>query len=79
MSPDHEAIHIKVVRIEQDMRHCAEKLDKVLHHLEGNGREGLITRVDKLETRWATIRWFFGLVVAGMLSLLGAVVAAFKE
>lgn len=51
-----------------------EKVDKVLYHLEGNGKPGLLIRVDRLE-RSKGLRSRFGwLVVASVVGAVGTVV-----
>lgn len=39
----------KLARLAEARADDSAKLDKILKHLEGNGREGLIVRVDRLE------------------------------
>ena len=38
-----------LARLQEARSDDSQKLDRILRHLEGNGREGLIVRVDRLE------------------------------
>lgn len=37
-----------------------KKLDKILSHLEGNGKVGLLTRVDRIEQKFSTYSGVLG-------------------
>jgi len=60
----------KLTRLAEARHDDSGKLDKILKHLEGNGREGLIVRVDRLEQterRRSRLMWT---VAAGVVALV---------
>ena len=60
----------KLARLAEAGRDDSAKLDKILKHLDSNGREGLIVRVDRLEQtekRRSRLTWT---VAAGVIALV---------
>ena len=60
----------KLAQLAEASRDDSAKLDKILKHLDGNGREGLIVRVDRLEQterRRSRLVWT---VAAGVIALV---------
>jgi len=55
-------INIKQAKVEERLKVMDEKLDKLIHSVEGNGRPGLIIRVDRVEQRWKVIAWVLAVV-----------------
>ena len=39
----------RVIRLDEQVKGIEDKVDKILGHLEGNGRVGIIVRVDRME------------------------------
>lgn len=60
-------IVIKQARMEERLNSMDEKLDKLVHAMEGNGRPGLLIRVDRVEQRWKIVSWVLGVVVGTVL------------
>ena len=56
-----------------DERHdnIDEKLDRILILLEGNGKVGAMTRIDRMEQKWA---WFLWLMAPIYLGIVGALI-----
>jgi len=60
----------ELARLAEARRDDSAKLDKILKHLEGNGRDGLIVRVDRLEQtekRRSRLVW---IVAAAVIALV---------
>lgn len=60
-------INIKQARVEERLTVMDEKLDKLIHSVEGNGRPGLLIRVDRVEQKWKIVVWVLGVVGAAVL------------
>lgn len=54
----------------EKMNSMDEKMDKVLHALEGNGKPGLLTRVDRLEQTVKLRTRFSWMIVAAALGAI---------
>ena len=64
----------KLARLAEAGRDDSAKLDKILKHLEGNGREGLIVRVDRLEQtekRRSRLVWTVAAAVIALVAKTG--------
>lgn len=46
-----------------------KKLDKIVSILEGNGKEGHVTRLDRLEQRWKVVWLAFCPIYAAIIGL----------
>lgn len=66
-----EALHEEV----RDLTRAVRDLD---HHIRGNGRPGLITRVSVLEDRSGRVSVIAGAVATVIAACVGAVVAFIK-
>ena len=51
----------------------SQKLDRILRHLEGNGREGLLVRVDRLEQAEQRRSWLVRVIAAAVVALIAKV------
>jgi len=60
-------INVKQARVEERLTVMDEKLDKLIHAVEGNGKPGLLIRVDRVEQRWKLVAWVLGVVGAAVL------------
>jgi len=56
-----------------------EKIDKILHVLNGNGQEGLVSRVYKHEDYIKQGRWWRGTLVCAVLAIIVSCVGAVYE
>jgi len=70
MTPDGE----RLATLESLLTAANDKLDKLLASIYGNGREGLLVRVDRLEQDEGRRKWGVRLVAA---SVVGLIVKAF--
>lgn len=52
----------QLARLDERLNGMDQKLDKVIHAIEGNGKPGLIIRVDRVEQRWKAIAWVLAIV-----------------
>ncbi|MFW6145748.1 MAG: hypothetical protein ACOC7R_00275 [Planctomycetota bacterium] len=48
----------------------SQKLDRILRHLEGNGRDGLLVRVDRLEQAEQRRSWLVRVIAAVVIGLI---------
>ncbi len=48
----------------------SRKLDRILRHLEGNGRDGLLVRVDRLEQTEQRRSWLVRVIAAAVIGLI---------
>lgn len=60
-------INIKQARVEERLTVMDEKLDKLIHSVEGNGRPGLLLRVDRVEQKERLARWAIAIVIGTVL------------
>jgi hypothetical protein len=56
-------------RLEQHSRSSVERYEKLDKMLRGNGTPGIVTRLDRIEQICGAVRWFVGVVVAGIVTL----------
>lgn len=53
-----------------------ESITEIRHAIWGNGRDGLLTRIARLEDAMTNAKWLFGMVTASVLSSVGSLVVA---
>jgi hypothetical protein len=60
-------INIKQARVEERLTVMDEKLDKLIYAIDGNGKPGLLIRVDRVEQKERMARWAIAVVVGAIL------------
>lgn len=69
----------RLVRVETSVDSLNEKVDRILHALEGNGTPGLKLRVDRIEQREESrAKWLGMAVTASVGGVLFALWTGFK-
>jgi hypothetical protein len=79
MSDDIRDIQHRVGQLEQcvatgeaqhgEVMRCLRRIE---HALDGNGRDGLVVRVDRAEQTLRRVSWLIGIVIASTISALTA-------
>ena len=59
----------KLATLQAEQRDQSGKLDRILKHLEGNGREGLIVKVDRLEQSEERRKWALRAIAGAVVGL----------
>ena len=71
MMPDKCLLHEeKLHQLADDVGEIKQTLARVDECLRGNGRVGLVTRLDRLEQAHKLIRWLAGTASAGVIALV---------
>ena len=60
----------KLATLTAARREDSRKLDRILRHLEGNGRDGLLVRVDRLEQAEQRRSWLVRVIAAAVIGLI---------
>ena len=60
----------KLATLAAARREDSRKLDRILRHLEGNGRDGLLVRVDRLEQAEQRRSWLVRVIAAAVIGLI---------
>ncbi|NLF30560.1 MAG: hypothetical protein GX591_06700 [Planctomycetes bacterium] len=60
----------KLATLAAARREDSLKLDRILRHLEGNGRDGLLVRVDRLEQAEQRRSWLVRVIAAAVVGLI---------
>ena len=60
----------RVVRLDEQVKNMDEKLDKLLYMMEGNGKPGVLVRVDRLEQTAEGQKWLMQAFIGATVVLL---------
>lgn len=69
--PEHDCTQAPNPVCEVRLTQIAETLDKLLAHVEGNGKPGLIVRIDRIEQREESRKWVGRALLGGVLGTIG--------